>query len=255
MGAQLTDQHEPSYYEIALTNRQVLIAFVVLLVCLLVAFLSGVWVGRGRGPVEARSGAPPAAPAAGQERPLEEYRFFSEEGKRPTGPAAAATAPAPSVPPPPPLEPAPGPGTTLVDDVGGADVAGRAGQPAPPAPPQGPGDAEPGATAPAAPAPVAAPPAPVAAPPAAPETAPPAGTELREGEMVIQVFSSPDEPQARRILDRLTQAGFGAFLSPVRVGSQTMHRVRIGPFTDRAEAQRIADQVKKQFRLDTWITR
>ena len=39
--------HEPSYYEIALTNRQVLIAFVILLVCLVAAFLSGVWVGRG----------------------------------------------------------------------------------------------------------------------------------------------------------------------------------------------------------------
>ena len=34
----VTDSHEPSYYEIALTNRQVLVAFVVLLVCLLGAF-------------------------------------------------------------------------------------------------------------------------------------------------------------------------------------------------------------------------
>ena len=39
--------HEPSYYEIALTNRQVVVAFVILLACLLAAFFSGVWIGRG----------------------------------------------------------------------------------------------------------------------------------------------------------------------------------------------------------------
>ena len=32
--------HEPSYYEIALTNRQVVVAFVILLACLLAAFFS-----------------------------------------------------------------------------------------------------------------------------------------------------------------------------------------------------------------------
>ena len=40
--------HESSYYEIALTNRQVLTIFVVLLTCLVAAFLSGVWIGRRR---------------------------------------------------------------------------------------------------------------------------------------------------------------------------------------------------------------
>ena len=51
--------HESSYYEIALTNRQVLTIFVVLLTCLVAAFLSGVWVGRGddsRAPLEAAAG-------------------------------------------------------------------------------------------------------------------------------------------------------------------------------------------------------
>ncbi|MGB5401730.1 MAG: hypothetical protein WBO71_16065, partial [Thermoanaerobaculia bacterium] len=43
----MSQQNEPSYYEIALTNRQVLMVFVVLLVCVVVAFISGVWVGRG----------------------------------------------------------------------------------------------------------------------------------------------------------------------------------------------------------------
>ncbi|HEY8021186.1 MAG TPA: hypothetical protein VIH93_08800, partial [Thermoanaerobaculia bacterium] len=54
--------HEPSYYEIALTNRQVVVAFVVLLVCLLSAFFSGVWIGRGSAERSAdRNGEPQLA--------------------------------------------------------------------------------------------------------------------------------------------------------------------------------------------------
>ena len=52
-----SESHEPSYYEVALTNRQVLIAFVVLLTSIVAAFLSGVWIGRG--------GSSPARPTAG----------------------------------------------------------------------------------------------------------------------------------------------------------------------------------------------
>ena len=45
----MSSEHESSYYEIALTNRQVLTIFVVLLTCLVAAFLSGVWIGRRDG--------------------------------------------------------------------------------------------------------------------------------------------------------------------------------------------------------------
>src|SRR5262249_39766220 len=45
-GIDVGSSHEPSYYEIALTNRQVVVAFVILLACVVAAFLSGVWIGR-----------------------------------------------------------------------------------------------------------------------------------------------------------------------------------------------------------------
>ena len=45
----MSHSHEPSYYEIALTNRQVLVVFVVLLVCVVAAFFSGVWIGQQDG--------------------------------------------------------------------------------------------------------------------------------------------------------------------------------------------------------------
>ena len=68
----MAESHEPSYYEIALTNRQVVVAFVILLVCLLSAFFSGVWIGResnDRAPRSRWSGQhAPRGEAGGEER-------------------------------------------------------------------------------------------------------------------------------------------------------------------------------------------
>ena len=33
-----------------------------------------------------------------------------------------------------------------------------------------------------------------------------------------------------------------------------MYRVRIGPFDSRGEAQKVAEQVRKGYKLDTWVT-
>ncbi len=96
-----TESHEPSYYEVALTNRQVLIAFVVLLSCLVTAFLSGVWIGRG-GSSPARN--PPAtleAAPASSEPPLAQLTFFNgkDPGSRTGGsPGAGAAGAAPAGP-------------------------------------------------------------------------------------------------------------------------------------------------------------
>ena len=56
------------------------------------------------------------------------------------------------------------------------------------------------------------------------------------------------------MVSRLKRGGHPAYLSPVEVSGKTMYRVRIGPFGDRAEAQKVADQVRHDFKLDTWIT-
>jgi cell division septation protein DedD len=255
----VTDSHEPSYYEIALTNRQVLVAFVVLLLCMLGAFFSGVWVGRGASPTKSPVQAAKPVPPDG---PLEEYAFFSDDAKgRPAAaqPTAPAAGPKPG-PSPPAATPTP-PGTTLMADLGakpstppaGPESMGEAGEPPLPAndaaasPPAGSASEQPAAPKPAAPEPAA--PKPAATPPA------PTRPNLAADEMVVQVFSSSDLAQARSIMERLRKGGYNAFLSPVEVGSQTMQRVRIGPYTDRARAQRVADEVKKKFRLDSWITR
>ena len=72
--------------------------------------------------------------------------------------------------------------------------------------------------------------------------------------MVIQVFSTADKEQADKVRDGLVHAGFTAFLSPIAKGGQTMYRVRIGPFPSRTAAEPVADKVRKERKLDTWIT-
>jgi cell division septation protein DedD len=74
-------------------------------------------------------------------------------------------------------------------------------------------------------------------------------------ELVIQVFSTADREQADKVRERLAGAGFTTYLSPIaRPGGQTMYRVRIGPFASRAAAETVAEKVRKEQKLDTWIT-
>jgi cell division septation protein DedD len=228
--------HDPSYYEIALTNRQVMVAFVILLSCLLGTFFAGVWVGRS----EAGTGEAAAVERrAENETGVEELDFFSggelgesdqepappeglpdpaaaraeREARRPVAPPGAVTPPQATPSPPAQNRPAP----RASDD----DLAGGEG-------------------------------------PALDDDAPPAAapvpTRPAAGGPVIQVFSSRDREQAERVVERLRNGGERPVLSGVEVGGQTMYRVRLGPFADRGEADRVAERVRRGFGLETWIT-
>lgn len=247
----MTNSPEPSYYEIALTNRQVLIAFVILLACVLVAFFSGISVGRGAG-VKAEAGAVAAGPVTGGET-MEEFRFFSESP--PAAPRREAS--------PPPSQPSAGEGSTFEPAPQPQPSTPSAALPdqeperqpeSPPAIAPGPeqqpiarevpmesrGDSSQEARAEQAqtePSPVR-------------EVDPPPTSEL----FVIQVFSTPEQDQARAVLDRLLGGGFRAFLSPVQVDGRTMYRVRVGPFQERAQAEDEASKLRRLYKLDTWIT-
>lgn len=257
----MSDSHEPSYYEIALTNRQVIVAFVILLVCLIAAFFSGVWVGRESGfrAAEQMAGnTPPAVEEEKEGRNLEELEFFEAEQKTATPVPAPTTAPSP--------EPPADEDSTLAEDMGSAEPA------APDQAAQDEQDGEPNdrksrrekrrereeaaeerrrqaeearnkKKQPA--------PAPTPAKTAAPTPPEPA---RKAGQVVIQVFSSPEKDQAERIRTQLVRGGQKAFLSPVEVSGRTMYRVRIGPFDSRGDAQKVAEQVRKGYKLDTWVT-
>lgn len=227
----MSQSNEPSYYEIALTNRQVLMVFVVLLVCVVIAFISGVWVGRGNDSAMPTVGlakvestdAETGAPEVG------ELNFFAEKSEvdRDSGTLAQAAE-------------TPSTGTTLLEDVS-QDKASREAVPESTTPP--PVAVEPARSEPT--------PEPVATAATQPGSAAPDG----QGEHVIQVFSSTDQQQAKQLIQTLTSGGFPAFLSPVDVRGQTMYRVRIGPYVDPKEAETVAERVRKSYRLDTWVTR
>jgi len=252
----VSNSHEPSYYEIALTNRQVIVAFVLLLLCMVAAFFSGVWIGRESGVRSATEqmvrNAPPPEEEKKEGQNLEEFEFFdsAQKGKaKPAETKPAETKPAAPAPEPAAAETPSQAGTdaTLAEDFGAEDTEAGAG-PKPSA-----AAALPPKKAPTpVPTPAAAKPAPTPRPPKKPEpSAEPARTA---GQVVIQVFSSPEKEQAVRIRDRLVAGGHKAYLSPVEVSGRTMYRVRIGPFSSRDKAQQAAEQVRKGFKLDTWVT-
>ncbi|MYA06934.1 MAG: hypothetical protein F4060_15640 [Holophagales bacterium] len=72
--------------------------------------------------------------------------------------------------------------------------------------------------------------------------------------LVVQVFSSADVEQAASVEQKLRADGHRAFVSPQTLDGQVMQRVRVGPFDDQTAAAAAADQLAKQYGLETWIT-
>lgn len=205
----MSDAREQSYYEIALTNRQVMSIFIVLLVCLLASFVSGVWIGRqgNDARVQVVDAQPPDGATGSGEAPVGEMGFFSDR----------EAAPEPEV---------------------GEDPGEASASQSPPAQP---------------PAAATTNPEPAEPEPATPEPTPAAAAS---GEFLyIQVFSGLDREQAQSVVQRLKNGGYAAFLSSVEVDNRLMHRVRIGPYTQRPEAEGVAGRVQREFKLSTWITR
>lgn len=94
-----------------------------------------------------------------------------------------------------------------------------------------------GPTAPASAAGGAATPAPVAAPSRAPT---PAASNVG---FAVQLGAFGNAEEANRLRDRARAAGFSAFVEQVRTDKGTLSRVRVGPVADRADADRLRDQV------------
>jgi cell division protein FtsN len=71
-----------------------------------------------------------------------------------------------------------------------------------------------------------------ALPPAEPLAAPPAGG----GRYILQAGSSRNPADAERLRASLALQGMSAQVQPVNVNGETWHRIRVGPFASRAEA-------------------
>lgn len=253
--------YESSYYEIALTHRQVVISFVALLLFVLTIFLCGVWVGKNAAPAPDQGPTvADASPAAGDEATedlsaVEEYSFDREGDEALDKPdLSVLDQPGPAAD----GSPADQPQTTLAQELG------REPQPARTAPPAADpetddavGDVETGdgeATAETGPPPLTSKDGPFRPASVTPAPSPtPPGAEP-SGSFVVQVFSGRDEDQAKKVVQTLVSDGYAAYLSPVKVGSQMRYRVRIGPYEDRGDAEGTERIVRQKYRYETWVT-
>ena len=230
----MSDSYERSYYEIALTNSQVLSALAVLLLCLLGAFVGGMWVARGSSPVASTEVvASPATEAEAEE--AGEFEFFGESAAGSEEPPRRADRPRQTVTPVQVAEAEPQASSEPVQTLQA------------PAPSRSAPERRTAAPTPSAPPPQTA---------AADDSADTASNDDQQlaSLYVIQVLSSNDQGQAAKTMARLQESGYRAFISPTEVEGRRMYRVRVGPYADRAQAASAEEKIKRQFRLDTWIT-
>lgn len=206
---------DDGFHEIQLGKKQLLFAGLVAVVTLIMAFLIGVWAGRGvqRPESELVADQPagdvvPDAPQPPTQVPTSELdyaaRLQSEAAKMEPKPVDVQK----PVEPPTPVESGP-PDTT-----------------SPPATPAA--KEQPPATAPAA--------------------KPAAGTIL------LQVGAFGTRGPANALVSRLKGKGYTAFVFSAPSGPSRF-KVRIGPFSDRAEADRVSAKLKKEERLSPLVTR
>jgi DedD protein len=100
--------------------------------------------------------------------------------------------------------------------------------------------------------------------PAAPESRP-AGKEAaapsstagpRPGTWAVQVSSLKDRNAANQLVQRLRSKGYPAYLvAPTPGAPLQLHKVQVGRYGDRAEAQKVDARLKKEEQFDTWIVR
>ena len=230
------------YYEIQLTNKQLVFYFMAGATGLILSFLAGVMVGRG---VDSVSGEVQAA------RTVQEDRIVAEETPKPVKPAtedltyaqrlegdkvedtlerpaagAAAKPPKPFSKIPPPKTATPAPAAVATKTTPKPEAAA-----APPA-----------RVASNLPAPAPAPAAPAAAPPAA----------APAGGFTIQVGVFKEKARAEALAAQLKGKGFAPTVSG---GADGPFNVRVGSYADRADAEKTQVRLRDEEKLHPFIVK
>ncbi len=237
------------YYEIQLTNKQLVFYFLAGATGLVLSFLAGVMVGRG---VDQTASAAESAQVAAQRLP--EDRIVTEEPPttRPAPPAAEDLTYAQR------LE------SDKLDDTLSSGASAPAGSGSASAKPAGPpvtAAAKPPATvASAKPAPattLAARP-PVTTPKAPPSTlaaAKPAASGAAPGAFTIQVGAFKDRATADSMVGKLKAKGFAAYVMTPPGGNAQLFNVRVGSFPARPDAERVQARLRDEEKFKPFIVR
>jgi cell division septation protein DedD len=246
---------DDAFHEIQLNGKQLVFLFMVTTVVLAVAFLSGVFVGRG-----VRLERAAAVADAGAGSPVTTPDVVA------SGEATPAAGSDPTAAPPPPA----------VDELSYFSRLEKPGQPEenlkPAAGKAGPGaaaavraeqarDTPPPAQKPETVAPAPPSPPPPASKASAAPTSPATSVDASLAEpagpgFVLQISALNERAPAELIAKRLSAKGYAAYVtSPAAGAPARMYRVRIGKFKTRREAEAIAAKVEKEEQIKPWITR
>ncbi len=196
------------YYEVQLTNKQLVFYFMAGATGLILSFLAGVMVGPG---VDAAGEVQAARPSA-EERIVEETPVPAPP-RSPSQDLTYAQRLEADRPDDRLERPAAKPRTTTAGPRQGTPFPARVAAAAPPSLPPGPPRAK--ATVP-----------------------PPASAPAPSGQFTIQVGAFKDGAAAESIVSRLKDKGFAAYVVPPG-GAGGYFNVRVGTFTDRAEAEKV----------------
>ncbi|MEW9572548.1 SPOR domain-containing protein [Rhodanobacter sp. Si-c] len=71
----------------------------------------------------------------------------------------------------------------------------------------------------------------------------------RAGGYAVQLAALGSEADANALRDKLRAGGFDGFVDSVNAGGKRLWRVRAGPLTQRADAERVRDQIKAKFNI------
>lgn len=248
------------YYEIQLTNKQLVFYFMAGATGLVLSFLAGVMVGKG---VDASAGDVQAA------RPVVEERVVAEEPlARPTTPP-----PAEDLTYAQRLEGDKPDDGSLDKGRPAAAASPRAAKPSPApkaaatAKPATPTPARPATPAPTRVADAGPTPAPALVPKPVPATATPApkpspkvtpsssAPKAATSSFTIQVGAFKDKATADSVVTRLKGKGFAAYLvSPESEGS-ALFNVRVGSYPARADAERVQTKLREQEKYKPFIVK
>jgi cell division protein FtsN len=254
------------YYEIQLTNKQLVFYFMAAATGLILSFLAGVMVGSKSvetsvGEVQAARPAPEErivaedAPAArpsalpsaedltyAQRLESDKVEDTLDRGKRAAAarPAQQKASPAPA----PPATPPPSP-----------KVAAAAKAPATPAPTPRPS----AAPSPQAVASAAAPTPPAVAPSASPAAKVPTSDKSQAkpaaGSFTIQVGAFKDKVAADSVVSRLKGKGFAAYVTSPEGADGGLFNVRVGSYGARTDAERVQAKLRDQEKFKPFIVK
>ena len=94
------------------------------------------------------------------------------------------------------------------------------------------------------------------APADGPSPTQPIVTPVRENGYALQVSALRDRTAAEQLAERLTEKGYPAFVAiPTESAPIAMFAVRVGPFADRPEAERVLERLEGEDAFSPWITR